>query len=258
MTPDDRLREGDYARKQLFGACSVLRWSHGSRFRTAEALVRPLAGRALLDYGAGDGTFLALVRDAFPRAVGAEIDPGLAAACAARFADVPGLSFVHTSALAAMEPGSFGVAVCMEVLEHCTDEQVDAALANLRRLLAADGTLVVSVPVETGAPLVAKQLVRALAARRGMPGYADRETYRPGELLRMLFAGPRTAIPRPVYTGEFAPGVPNRWHGHKGFNWRALRERVARDFHVRETRFSPLGGLGGQLASQAWLVCGPR
>lgn len=255
---DERLRQGDYARKQLFGACSVLRWSHGSRFRMAAELVRPHAGRALLDYGCGDGTFLAMVQGDFPRALGVEADPGLADACAARFAPVPGVEFVHTSALESIPGGSFGVAVCMEVLEHCTPEQVDEVLAALRSLLAPDGTLVVSVPVETGAPLVAKQLVRALAGRRGIPGYQDRERYRPAELWRMVFAGPRTAIERPVYEGEFAPGVPNRWHGHKGFNWRALRSRVARTFTVRETRFSPLGGLGGQLASQAWLVCGQQ
>jgi 2-polyprenyl-3-methyl-5-hydroxy-6-metoxy-1,4-benzoquinol methylase len=251
------LAEGAYARKQLFGALGILRWSHGSRFRVARRLLEPHAGRPLLDYGCGDGTFLATVRDLFPHAVGAEVDPALAAANAARFAGEAGLTFAHTSAVEA-PPGGFGAVVCMEVLEHCPPDAVDRVLAEIRRLAAPDAVVVVSVPVETGPPLAAKQLVRAIAARRGMEGYRLRETYRPGEFLRMLLAGPGTAIDRPLYEGEFAPGVPNLWHGHKGFNWRALRRRISRDFEVRATRFSPLGVPGGLLASQAWLVCAPR
>ena len=254
---DPRLRTGEYARKQLFGGAGVLRWSHGSRFRLARRLVEPHAGRRLLDYGCGDGTFLALVHDLFPRAVGAEVDPVLVADARSRLASLDGVSFVSVSELDREPAGSFGVAVCMEVLEHCTADTVDAVLARLRRLLSADGILIVSVPVETGPALVAKQAVRALAGRRGVPGYAERERYAPGELLRMLAAGEGTAIDRPVYHSTFADGAPNEYHGHKGFNWRALRRRLRRDFTVRETRFSPLGPLGPLLNSQAWFVCTP-
>jgi SAM-dependent methyltransferase len=224
---DDLLQGGTYARKQLFGRAAVLRWSHGSRFRMARRLVEPHAGKRLLDYGCGDGTFLAMVRDLFPHAVGAEVDPGLVADASARFAAVEGVAFVHTSALGAEPDGSFGV-------------------------------VIVSVPVETGPALLAKQAFRALAALRGVEGYRHRERYSAGELARMTFAGTGTAIERPVYEGAFADGAPNRWHGHKGFNWRALAARLRRDFTIRETRFSPVGALGSLLASQAWLVCSPR
>lgn len=254
---DERVRAGAYARKQLFGS-RLLRWSHGSRFETARAAVAPYAGRRLLDYGCGDGTFLAMVHPSFPHAVGAEVDPALVADARARFADYPDLAFVHVRELEAMAAGSFGVAVCMEVLEHCTPDAVDAVLAALRRLLARDGALVVSVPIETGPALLGKQAVRALAARRGIDGYVHRETYAPRELVRMLTAGAGDAIERPVYEGTFADGAPNRWHGHKGFNWRALRARLARDFTVRRTTFSPLPALGGLLNSQAWFDCVPR
>lgn len=251
------LAEGAYARKQLFGALGILRWSHGSRFRVARRLLEPHAGATLLDYGCGDGTFLATVRDLFPQAVGAEVDPGLAAANAARFAGDAGLRFVHTSDVEA-PPGGFGAVVCMEVLEHCPADAVEHVLGEIRRLASPGAAVVFSVPVETGPPLAAKQLVRAVAAARGMDGYKQRETYTPGEFVRMLLAGPGTEIERPLYEGEFAPGVPNRWHGHKGFNWRALRRHISRDFEVRRTAFSPLGLLGGLAASQAWFVCAPR
>ena len=255
---DERVREGAYARRQLFGGLRLLRWSHGSRFRVARELVAPHAGRRLLDYGCGDGTFLSMVRDLFPRATGAEVDAALAAEAAARFAGDEGLRFVHTSALAAEPDGSFDAAVCMEVLEHCTPETVDRVLADLRRLVAKNGTVIVSVPVETGPALVGKQLYRALAARRGLEGYRERETYAPAEMAAMVFAGGGTAIDRPVYRSQFPSGEANVYHGHKGFNWRALRRRIARDFVIRRTRFSPVPLLGPLLNSQAWFELSPR
>lgn len=258
MTDDARLREGAYARRQLFGGFGVLRWSHGSRFRVARELAAPYAGRRLLDYGCGDGTFLAMVRDLFPSAVGAEVDAALAADAAERFAGEAGVSFVHVDALAAEPGGSFGAAVCMEVLEHCTDDAADRVLADLHRLVARDGVVIVSVPVETGPALAFKQAYRALAGRRGLEGYVDRERYRPGEMARMLFAGADSSIERPVYRGRFGDGRENVYHGHKGFNWRALRRRLGARFVVRRTRFSPAPALGPLLNSQAWFVCTPR
>lgn len=254
---DDPLRSGEYARKQLFGRRGLMAWSHGRRFRTARRLVEPYAGAALLDYGCGDGTFLALVRDLFPRATGGEIDPALVADARARFGP-GGPRFLHVSELGALAPGSFGVVACMEVLEHCTAETGERVIGDLRRLVAADGVVLVSVPVETGPSLLVKQAARAVAGWRGVAGYQEREGYRPGELARMVFAGAETAVDRPVYETRFADGAPNRYHGHKGFNWRRLAARLERDFHLRDVRFSPVPLPGGLLASQVWMTCAPR
>lgn len=254
---DDPLRSGEYARKQLFGRRGLMAWSHGRRFRTARRLVEPYAGASLLDYGCGDGTFLALVRDLFPRGTGAEIDPALVADARERFG-AGGPRFLHVSELGALAPGSFGVVACMEVLEHCTAETAEAVIGELRRLVAADGIVLVSVPVETGPSLLVKQAARAVAGWRGVAGYREREGYRPAELARMVFAGAGTAVDRPVYETRFADGAPNRYHGHKGFNWRRLAARLERDFHLRDLRFSPVPLPGGLLASQVWMTCAPR
>lgn len=259
MRADDReLATGTYARKQLFGGCSILSWSHRRRFETALALVAPGAGRPLLDYGCGDGTFLALARTRFPGSVGVEVDPGLVRSCAERFGKDGDLRFLLAGESDALPAGSFGVVLCTEVLEHCPTEAAEAALARMRRLVADDGRVVISVPVETGLPLVVKQAARAIAARRVSTDYRHRETYRAREFLRMLAPGDRIVVERPVYETAFESGVPNRYHGHKGFNWRAMRNRVAERFRVVETRFSPVHGLGPQFASQAWFVCLPR
>ena len=95
------LAGGAYARKQLYCKDRIVAWSHGSRFRTGCRLAEAFAGARLLDYGCGDGTFLAMVHDLFPEAVGADLDPKQTADCARRFASLPGLSFVLTEDLTA-------------------------------------------------------------------------------------------------------------------------------------------------------------
>jgi SAM-dependent methyltransferase len=255
---DRQLADGTYARKQLFGGCALLSWSHRRRFETALALVAPGAGRPLLDYGCGDGTFLAMACDRFPGSVGLEVDPGLVTTCRERFGQLGGLRFMLVEESDALAAGSFGVVMCTEVLEHCPPDAVDAVLARVRRLVAADGLVVISVPVETGLPLVVKQTARAVAAWRVSSDYRHREHYTMGEFARMLAPGDRTTVERPVYETRFASGAPNRYHGHKGFNWRAMRRRIGETFTVVETRFSPVPWLGPQLASQAWFICRPR
>jgi 2-polyprenyl-3-methyl-5-hydroxy-6-metoxy-1,4-benzoquinol methylase len=254
-TDDKRLAEGMYASKQLFGGFSLLAWSHRRRFDVALELARPMAGRRMLDYGAGDGTLLAMAHDEFPDAIGLEVDPGLVGDCSERFAHLTGLRFMHADLADTLPAASFGVVICTEVLEHCPDDAVGVALARMRRLVAPDGRVIISVPVEIGLPLAIKQAARVIAARRVHSDYKNRETYAFGEFLRMLTATTNTAIPRPTYQTEFTPGVPNRYHGHKGFNWRSMRARIRTVFRIAETRFSPISWLGPQLASQAWFVC---
>lgn len=261
IEPDlkERLSSGTYARKQFFCKSKVIAWSHTSRFRMARKLVATHAGRRLLDYGCGDASFLALVHDLFPNAVGADLDARQNADCAARFADWEGLSFVHTPELAdAKYDGAFDVITCMEVLEHCPTAAVDAVLADLARLVAPGGVAFISVPIEIGPSLLGKELLRTLASWRNIGDYKGKERYRPGELLRMTFAGERTEIPRPAYSFEYAPGLNAESHGHKGFNWKVLRRRIGRDLEVVRTRFSPLGWTGGLFSSQAWFECRPR
>ncbi len=256
-TSADALRGGEYARKQLFGR-GLIGWSHARRFGTALRIVQPYAGTPLLDYGCGDGTFLALVRDRFPGAVGAEIDPALVEDARRRFGAGDGLRFIHTGEVPALPDGGFGVVTCMEVLEHCTAEIAEGVIGQLRRLVAPDGVVIVSVPVETGPALLVKTAARAAAGLRGVSGYQDRERHTAGELARMVFAGAGTRIHRPVYETRFPDGAPNRYHGHKGFNWRQLAARLERDFYLADVRFSPVPVLGRLLNSQVWMTCAPR
>jgi 2-polyprenyl-3-methyl-5-hydroxy-6-metoxy-1,4-benzoquinol methylase len=253
------LAGGAYARKQLYCKDRIVAWSHGSRFRMGRRLAERFAGARLLDYGCGDGTFLALVHDLFPEAVGVDLDPKQTADCVRRFASLPGLSFILTEDLADPDHnGSFELVFCMEVLEHCTDDVRHQILQDLRRLASADGTLIVSVPIELGPSLLGKQIIRTIAGWRRLGDYEYREKYSPRELCKMVFAGARTAIHRPVFRTELIPGKTTFFHGHKGFNWRALQIEMEEFFRIQQVLFSPLDWLRGFFSSQAWFVCKPK
>lgn len=249
------IPSGHYAQKQLLSPSGLVRWSHGSRFRLARELVMPFAGRQLLDYGCGDGTFLSLVLDLFPQAVGADVASDQLADCSKRFADAPAIRFLHTDTLDESEHSKrYDVVVCMEVLEHCPDDIQHRVIERIARVTAAGGTVVISVPIEIGPTLLAKQTARALVALTGVSDYATRERYRSGELVTMLLASSTTDMPRQEYKGENG----SRYTGHKGFNWRRLENAIGKRLEIERRLFSPLPLVGSWLNSQVWFVCRTR
>ena len=245
---------GHYARKQIGSRSRIIAWSHRRRFRMARRMAAPYAGRALLDYGCGDGTFLGGVSSWFPNAIGADAAVDQIDECRARFASFTQIGFITMRELAASNyDRRFGLICCMEVLEHCLDADVDRLLCDLRRLLAADGAIIISVPIEVGPALIVKELIRAIAGWRRFGDYQYRDSYHWGELVRMACAGSATTITRPAH--PFGDGSA---YSHKGFNWRRLKSRIARHFVIREVRFSPFDGFAGFLSSQVWFRCEPR
>jgi Methyltransferase domain len=186
--------------------------------------------------------------------VGADIEPEQVDDCRRRFATVPNVTFCLVQELNGTEhTRSYGVVTCMETLEHCTDSTVDSVLADLDRLCTRDGTVVISVPIETGPVFVLKYLVRKLAVWRRLNEYAGYETYSWRDAGRMLFATERTVLHRPAYGGP-----RSLYHSHYGFNMRRVRARVADVFGIERMLFTPVGLSRGWLSSQVWFVCRPR
>jgi len=244
---------GYYARNQLRSRSRLISWSHRGRFRAALRIAREVQGGRTLDYGCGDGTFLGLLASHMAvSAVGAEIHSSIVDSCRSRFAGYDNLRFVHVSGLEPSERESFDVIYCMEVLEHVTEP--DVLLERLEWLLAPGGTLVISVPIETGLPVIVKQAVRTLAGWRGIGDYPGTTRYTPPELLSSILAGATQHIQRPVF--KDAAGNPT--HDHKGFNWRVLRALVRRRFRLVREDTSPIRGLGPHFATQRWFVARKR
>jgi 2-polyprenyl-3-methyl-5-hydroxy-6-metoxy-1,4-benzoquinol methylase len=252
----DPVGAGYFARQQIYSRDPLIAWSHRRRFRTALVLARPFTGGRVLDYGCGDGTFVGLLQTsgAPPAvAVGAEIDPRVVADCRHRFASLSGVRFMDVAALDRDdEAGSYDAIFCMEVLEHVDDAL--PVLAEFERLLKPGGTLVISVPIETGLPLPVKQLVRRVAGWRGIGDYPGTSSYTPRELVASVFAASTQHIVRPV----FQRGDGAAFHDHKGFNWRLLRALVAARFDLLRTLTSPFSWTGPQLGTQVWFVARRR
>jgi SAM-dependent methyltransferase len=254
---DQCLKTGHYARKQLFSRNRILQWSHRSRFEMARRMVEPYAGGRLLDYGCGDGTFLAMAHDLFPRATGAEIERARVEECQIRLHAFPGINFALTSDLVRPEHEHlYEVVLCTEVLEHCLDIAVEVALDDFSRIVSRTGTVIISVPVEIGPALAVKQIVRSIAAWQRLGDYEHREKYSFAEFRKMLTANDRTQIERPLYSTPSSPNLEIKYHGHKGFNWMVLESKIRRHFKIRKIHFSP-DGVGKWFASQVWFVCSP-
>ena len=212
------------------------------------------AGGRLLDYGCGDGTFVAMVHAGFAEARGVDVEPDQVARCRERLGDLPGVNFAMTRDLGAADEGTWTVVTCMEVLEHCLEPERRRILTMLGRLCAPGGLVIVSVPIETGPSLVGKQFFRAVAGWRGFGDYAHRERYSPREMARGA-AG--LAVPRVVYEGRGATG-PFSYYGHKGFEWRDVEREIAERLAIERRTFSPLPWAGSLLNSQVWFICRPQ
>jgi SAM-dependent methyltransferase len=248
----DAVRSGHYAKKQIHSRSALISWSHRGRFATGLRLAKEAGGARVLDYGCGDGTFLAFLLEseaAVDIAVGAEIHRSIVDDCRQRFAGHEKLRFDLVDDLNRRDmQGSFDTVYCMEVFEHVVEPA--PILDRLHRLLATGGTLVISVPIETGLPLIVKQIVRTVAGWRGIGHYPGTTGYTPMELWRSVCAGSTPHITRPVFSHPDG----STFHDHKGFNWRVLRTLIAERFELIRQTTSPVGALGPQLGTQRWFI----
>ena len=108
--------------------------------------LQPAAGGSMLDVGCGRGFYVKAIRTLYPQAnvVGVDFSAEHLAAAQTQTA-VAAADFARADACALPFPaGSFEAVVCSEVLEHIQDDA--AALAEMQRVLADDGLLLLSVP----------------------------------------------------------------------------------------------------------------
>src|SRR6478672_9294546 len=92
-TSSELLEHGHYARKQIFSRNAIVAWSHRRRFAMARELASAGAGGALLDYGCGDGTFIALAHDLFRETTGTDVDVEQLRDCQQRLGGVDDVRF---------------------------------------------------------------------------------------------------------------------------------------------------------------------
>jgi 2-polyprenyl-3-methyl-5-hydroxy-6-metoxy-1,4-benzoquinol methylase len=123
------------------------RWLHCTRrdWIVAQIQLMPKSMLKALEVGPGAGGYLPILAEAAQELVAADIEDAYLAQAKTLAETIPGLSCVKDDITATtLEPGSFDLVLCTEVIEHIADSQ--AALCGLEKLLMPGGTLILSTP----------------------------------------------------------------------------------------------------------------
>lgn len=119
-----------------------------SRLRASIELTRNellrLRGGRIVDFGCGDGLFLALLEKEFPKVktFGVDILPEVAETKKFLRADIKIADLKNTS----YENNYFDIIFCLDTLEHF--EKLSDPINEIKRVLKKDGILVISIPTE--------------------------------------------------------------------------------------------------------------
>jgi 2-polyprenyl-3-methyl-5-hydroxy-6-metoxy-1,4-benzoquinol methylase len=228
--PDAKYcRPCDYAARTHAHRRRLFRFSHLRRLTLARDFLDVGPESRVLDYGSGDGYLLELLLPHAPIENFTAIEPFdfLQAQLVQRFGER--IRIMNSSL--DLASASFDRIACLEVLEHLQPNVVQETLAEFERLLAPDGILVVSVPIEVGSAVLFKY-VAAMALTR-----MDRR-YSIPELARATLGLQVRRDP----TMKFLP--------HKGFDFRETRRFLGQRFRMERETFSPVSWLGWALNAQ--------
>jgi SAM-dependent methyltransferase len=229
-----------YARKTFSDSNPVKRYFQRTRLRDALRLVEnDPAPERVIDFGAGNGELCKFLAAAFPHSeiVCYEPHPDLLAQARENLA---GADNVACTDEAPSEPAD--LLFCLEVFEHLPEREAGQVAGHLARLLRDGGRAIVGVPIEIGIPALYKGLFRMV--RR----FGDHDA-RPGNVLSAALGRPPRM--RPVV--ELLPGSWYHLH-HLGFDHRAFREHLDREFRILDLAASPFRPLGTGVNSELHFV----
>jgi SAM-dependent methyltransferase len=176
---DPSKRHGKWSQAEFFatGAREI-----SALLEVASAWHLPAQRGDALDFGCGVGRTARALAGSFERVLGLDASTAMVARAREVHDGVPGLSFerVRRSGLEQIGDAQFDLVYCKLVLQHVTDDQLKrSVVANLVRILAFDGLLVLQVP--TSIPLR-----RRLQLRPRLYSWLRRLGLRHGALYRRL------------------------------------------------------------------------
>jgi SAM-dependent methyltransferase len=221
-----------YSERLLQQGSRWTRLAHQSRFDAVLNLLGKASYDRVLDYGCGDGW---LLRTAYDRGMiragcGVDVNAEMIESCHRLFVDVPAFQFCTPGELATyLAPESCDLLLCTETLEHVhSTVQVVEELVYYGR---SGAHVVVSVPIELGPSLLAKQLGRYLTDLR--TGYYGYERYTLGELFKAAVLWDVESFPSSHTQTDCI------LRSHKGFDYRKLNRLLRERVVVERQVFSP-------------------
>jgi SAM-dependent methyltransferase len=218
-----------YEKQTVDSPNPLARFAHRARIQKSLTIVDeylPGGGR-FADFGAGTGLLLSEFGKRRPDASLFGIEPFQTPYHPGKITYVPDLT--------ALESRSLDVISAFEVCEHMYETEIRDFLGDCRKILTADGKLIISVPVMYGVAAVPKFVNRILLYRRNYTGYGFKD------LLHSTFGIP---IERPE----------NPRHTHTGFDFRWLMRIIAETYVIQRVDCSPFRGLPWYFNSQVILV----
>lgn len=229
-----------YSQRLLQQGNTLTRLAHRSRFNTVLDAIRGTHYHQALDYGCGDGWLLKVAYEEgiIASGIGVDISAQMLESCQETFVHTPQIKFYLPSELSAkISPHSCDLVFCTETLEHVPDpEQI---IEQLLPFCQKQAKLVISVPIEVGPSLLAKQVGRYFANLKGGYGY---EKYHPGELFS-------AAILWDVNSFPSSHSLQAPYRAHKGFDYRHLELSLSQKIKIEKRIFSPFPLLGNLLNS---------
>jgi SAM-dependent methyltransferase len=215
-----------YAKQTVDAVNPLARFAHRRRLKLSVGEVAKSVrtdGR-VLDYGCGPGRFLADVGAVRPDVTRIGFDPYVEL----EFAGINGVANMN-----AVEDRSIDFLTVLETCEHLDDEELDVLIDVATRVVAPGGAILISVPIIGGPGLLAKEMNRYFIHRQC--DYSARE-------LLLATAGRPVGRPANIRTS------------HKGFDFRALKERLADHLEFQRGWLSPFPSLPAGFNSQAFTV----
>ena len=144
------------------------RFSYGSRARAAAVLIDPKPGDSILDYGAGDGRLLKLLRAVEPDARLVGFEPWYYDEAYIR---LNGTADDLARDIRSIRGEQFDTVVCLILTEHLSDEVVAKIFDDLVAHTRVDGRIIVSVPTGRGWRVLPSGTMPTVLGqpRRGLP-----------------------------------------------------------------------------------------
>lgn len=194
---------------------------HRTRMRRILKTMRTISlpagggGVSIADFGCSNGFFFAELLRASPeygsmKLFGFDHSTELLAAARLRNFDNAVFEYVDLNEPPRAPKRRFDVVTCFETLEHVG--QVRNAIDTLLASCKAGGTLLISVPNETGLPGLLKYVARKIFRGRPYDGFfRDRSEAR---YIWHLISGQSISV--------FRDRVVDHWGAHLGFDWRTV------------------------------------
>lgn len=217
----------------------LIRFAHRRRLEKALEMIGNSANLRLLDYGCGDGLFLAKLAQRHH--------------CADRiFGFEPYMNVLPKSNINIFREWESAeqqfqgdqaatIVTCFEVFEHLPLDKQAQALVQIRRVLRQDGRLIISVPIECGLPSLPKNIFRYMRFSR-----TQYDIYNLKNIVKSVLS-----IPIP----ECRSG--SDYLSHMGFYFKDLEKIIEQYFLIIKKTYSPFFVLGASWNSQVFYKLAP-